>query len=70
MNILFFLIPLSLLILVAIVWAFIWAVNHGQFEDLDRAAYSILHETDEPERAEREASSEATESGKLTPGDG
>jgi len=50
MNIVFFLIPLGLLLFGIIVWAFIWAVNHGQFEDLDRAAHSILYEPDEPER--------------------
>lgn len=44
MSIAFVLIPLGLVLLAIAVWAFIWAVNHGQFEDLDRAASSILFE--------------------------
>ena len=35
MNILLLLIPLSLLLLVAAIWAFVWAVKRGQFDDLD-----------------------------------
>ncbi len=42
MNILFVLIPLAVLLLGAAVWAFIWAVNHGQFDDLEGPAYRIL----------------------------
>lgn len=35
MNILLLLIPLSLAFLAGAVWVFFWAVNHGQFDDLD-----------------------------------
>lgn len=45
MNILFLLIPLSLLLLLAIVGAFIWAVRNGQFENLDTPPLDILRET-------------------------
>jgi cbb3-type cytochrome oxidase maturation protein len=34
-NILFLMIPLSLLFLGGALAAFFWAVNHGQFDDLD-----------------------------------
>ena len=44
MNIVFWLIPLGLGLLGIAVWAFVWAVNHDQFEDLDRAAQSVLFE--------------------------
>jgi cbb3-type cytochrome oxidase maturation protein len=37
-NILLLLIPLSLLLLAGAVWAFFWAVNHDQFEDMDTPA--------------------------------
>jgi cbb3-type cytochrome oxidase maturation protein len=43
-NILLFLIPLSLLLLVAAAWAFVWAVRRGQFEDLDTPAIDILRD--------------------------
>ncbi len=46
MEILFLLIPLSVLLLGLAAWAFIWAVNHRQFDDLDKHAMDIL--IDEP----------------------
>ncbi|MBW2274923.1 MAG: cbb3-type cytochrome oxidase assembly protein CcoS [Deltaproteobacteria bacterium] len=47
MSIVFFLIPLGLVLVAIAVWAFLWAVNHDQFEDLDKAAHSILFDDDE-----------------------
>ena len=38
MTILLVLIPLSLVLLAAGVWAFFWGVNHAQFDDLDTPA--------------------------------
>ena len=35
MNIILALIPLSLVLLGLGIWAFFWAVNHAQFDDLD-----------------------------------
>jgi cbb3-type cytochrome oxidase maturation protein len=46
MSILYFLIPLSLVLLGLAVWAFFWAVNSGQFDDLDSPAWRILLEDD------------------------
>ena len=48
MNILLLLIPLSLLLLVAAIWAFVWAVRRGQFDDLDTPAIDILRDDDAP----------------------
>ena len=42
MSILLLLVPLSLLLLGAAVWAFAWAVRRGQFDDLDTPALDIL----------------------------
>jgi len=47
MNILLVLIPLSLLLLLAIVAAFIWAVRNDQFEDMDTPPLDILHDRQE-----------------------
>lgn len=44
MIILLLLIPLSLLLLVAAIWAFVWAVKRGQFDDLDTPAIDILRD--------------------------
>ncbi|NLA68733.1 MAG: cbb3-type cytochrome oxidase assembly protein CcoS [Gammaproteobacteria bacterium] len=46
MNILLFLIPVSLVLLGVAVWAFRWAVRKGQFENLDAAAIDILRDDD------------------------
>jgi cbb3-type cytochrome oxidase maturation protein len=48
MTIIFALIPLALLLLGVAVWAFFWAVRHGQFDDLDSPATRILFDDDEP----------------------
>lgn len=44
MNILLMLIPISLLLLGVAIWAFVWAVRGGQFDDLDTPALDILHD--------------------------
>ncbi|HVI59102.1 MAG TPA: cbb3-type cytochrome oxidase assembly protein CcoS [Luteimonas sp.] len=44
MAILLFLIPISLLLLGVAVWAFVWSVRDGQFDDLDAAPLDILRE--------------------------
>ena len=46
MNILFVLIPLSLMLLGVAVWALFWAVDTGQFEDLDQASRAYEDDTD------------------------
>ncbi len=46
MSIILLLIPLGLVLVALAVWAFVWAVDHDQFEDLDRAAQSILFDDD------------------------
>ena len=50
MNIVLVLIPLSLALLVAGVWAFFWGINHAQFDDLETPGLMPLSE-DPPARA-------------------
>jgi cbb3-type cytochrome oxidase maturation protein len=45
-NIIFILIPLGLVLLVAAVWAFFWAIKNDQFDDLDSPAWRILLDDD------------------------
>ncbi len=45
MAILLLLIPISLLLIAIAGTMFIWAVNHDQFEDLDRHGFDILEDT-------------------------
>ena len=50
MNILYLIIPLGLLLLGVAVWAFMWAVRSGQFDDLEGPAHRILMDDDEKPR--------------------
>lgn len=48
METLFLLIPVVLVLLAFAVWALIWAIKSGQFDDLEGPAYRILHDDDDP----------------------
>lgn len=51
MNILFVLVPVSLLLVGAAIYAFFWAVDNGQFDDLDTPALTAIEE-DQPRDGE------------------
>jgi cbb3-type cytochrome oxidase maturation protein len=53
MDILFLLIPLSVLLALALMGLLAWAVFQGQFEDLDCEADRILDKPNLPEQAEK-----------------
>jgi cbb3-type cytochrome oxidase maturation protein len=53
MSILLLLVPLSVMLLGVAVWAFVWAVKRGQFDDLDTPALDILAGDDRPAEATR-----------------
>ncbi|MGV8892330.1 MAG: cbb3-type cytochrome oxidase assembly protein CcoS [Burkholderiaceae bacterium] len=46
MDILYLLIPMSVLLVFAIGAIFWWALNHRQFDDLDEASERILNDPD------------------------
>ena len=48
MEIIYLLIPLSLLLVGLIIWVFFWAVRSGQFDDLEGPAHRILMDDDSP----------------------
>jgi len=50
MNIIYVLIPLSILLMLLAIGAFFWAVRNDQFDDLDSPALDILDD-DEPSSA-------------------
>jgi cbb3-type cytochrome oxidase maturation protein len=52
-EVIYILIPLSLVLVAVIVGFVIWAVRSGQFEDLERPAHRILDDDDDigPRRA-------------------
>lgn len=49
MNALLWLIPIALLLGLTGLFAFLWALRSGQFEDLDGAANRILFDDDPPD---------------------
>jgi cbb3-type cytochrome oxidase maturation protein len=48
MDILYLLIPISLLLVGLIAWILLWAVRSGQFEDLEGPAQSVIMDDDTP----------------------
>jgi cbb3-type cytochrome oxidase maturation protein len=50
MDILYLLIPLSVLVMLIVIGVFGWALHRGQFDDLDDEALRILRDGDEVER--------------------
>lgn len=55
MSIIYFLIPIALVMLGIAIWAFIWAVNHQQFDDMDSPAHQILYDDKEERQAVQES---------------
>jgi cbb3-type cytochrome oxidase maturation protein len=47
-DILYLLIPLSVVLVVLIGWVLWWAVTNGQFDDLEGPAHRIISDDDSP----------------------
>lgn len=57
MSMLYVLIPLALMLLAVAVWALVWAIRSGQFDDLESHGWSVVLDDDqrpppEPETAQ------------------
>ena len=48
MEIIYLLIPLSIVLLGLIVWVLMWAIGSGQFDDLEGPAHRILMDEEIP----------------------
>lgn len=48
MAALYILIPVAIGLVAAAIWIFFWAVNSGQYDDLDGPAHSILFDEEDP----------------------
>jgi cbb3-type cytochrome oxidase maturation protein len=44
MSALYFLIPMSIVIVAGALWAFLWSLKRGQFEDMESPAHRIIIE--------------------------
>lgn len=59
MSMLYVLIPLALMLLAVAVWALVWAIRSGQFDDLESHGWSVVLDDDQrpppdPESGDRE----------------
>lgn len=48
MTALYVMIPIALIIVALAIWLFFWAVDSGQYDDLDSPAHSILFDDEDP----------------------
>lgn len=48
MNILYLLIPISLIFVAIAIGLFVWAIKSGQYDDLEGPAHRILMDDDDP----------------------
>ncbi|HHZ88830.1 MAG TPA: cbb3-type cytochrome oxidase assembly protein CcoS [Chromatiaceae bacterium] len=46
MDIIFLLLPLSLILVGIIVWIFMWSIRSGQYDDLEGPAHRVLIDDD------------------------
>ncbi len=46
MNVLVFLVPLALLLGLTALFGFLWALRHGQYDDIEGAALRVLDDSD------------------------
>ena len=47
MSILYVLIPLALMLLGVAIWALLWAIKSGQFDDLESHGWSVVLDDDQ-----------------------
>ena len=63
MDVIYWLIPLSIAILIVAIAIFFWAVRSGQFQDLDSPAVDILFDQDEIDNRPKNNLKQKTSSG-------
>ena len=49
MSAIYFLIPIAVGLVGFAIWLFFWAVDNGQYDDLDSPAHSILFDDEDPQ---------------------
>ena len=47
MSILYVLIPLAVVLLALAIWALLWAIKNGQFDDLETHGWSVVLDDDQ-----------------------
>jgi len=54
MDSLYFLIPIALFFCAVAIWLLLWAIDSGQYDDLDKEAWKILAEDEDSTSEETE----------------
>ena len=69
MSMLYVLIPLAILLLAFAVWALVWAIRTGQFDDLESHGWSVVLDDDQkpPGDPEDDSKNEDSKDNKGTP---
>ena len=49
MSAIYILIPIAVVLVGVAIWVFFWAVDSGQYDDLDGPAHSILFDDEDPQ---------------------
>lgn len=69
MAALYILIPVAVVLVALAIWVFFWAVDSGQYDDLDGPAHSILFDEEDPKhRAGIEQADKKSEDGRSDRG--
>ncbi|WP_022963694.1 cbb3-type cytochrome oxidase assembly protein CcoS [Halopseudomonas pelagia] len=55
MTFLYILVPIAVVLVIIAIWVFIWAVDSGQYDDLDGPAHSILFDDEDPAHIEAQS---------------
>jgi cbb3-type cytochrome oxidase maturation protein len=61
MSILYVLIPLALMLLGVAIWALLWAIKSGQFDDLESHGWSVVLDDDQKPPPSEDETSDNTE---------
>lgn len=62
MSMLYVLIPLAVVLLALAVWALLWAIKHGQFDDLETHGWSVVLDDDQkPPKLENDSDPDVNE---------
>jgi cbb3-type cytochrome oxidase maturation protein len=66
MTMLYVLIPLAMVLLAVAIWALLWAIRSGQFDDLDSHGWSVVLDDDQkpPPLEEDEINADSESDGK------
>ncbi len=66
MSMLYVLIPLAVLLLSFAVWALVWAIRSGQFDDLESHGWSVVLDDDQRPPGDPEQSDDSSQAEEKT----